>query len=74
MVLFVKERNLELSGDELVVQETGLRRYGTMAPFGSLKKQVETLFRLIYYERKILFQLKKQIEKKTNYKRSDQDQ
>jgi hypothetical protein len=28
MVLFVKERNLELCSDELVVQETGLRRYG----------------------------------------------
>ena len=34
MVLFVKERNLELSSDELVVQETGLRRYGTI--YGSM--------------------------------------
>ena len=34
-----------------------------MAPFASLKKQTETLFRLIYYERKPLFHLKKQAEK-----------
>jgi len=34
-----------------------------MALFASLKKQIETLFRLIYCERKILFQLKKQAEK-----------
>jgi len=33
------------------------------APFASLKKQAETLFRLICYERKILFRLKKQAEK-----------
>jgi len=32
-------------------------------PFASLKKQAETLFRLICCERKILFQLKKQAEK-----------
>ena len=42
-----------------------------MAWFASLKKQVETLFRLICYERKTLFQLKKQKLKKTNYKRSE---
>jgi len=35
----------------------------TLASFVSLKKQVETLFWLICYERKILFQLKKQAEK-----------
>ena len=34
-----------------------------MAPFVSLKKQAETLFRLIWCERKILFRLKKQAEK-----------
>ena len=38
-----------------------------MAPFASLKKQVETLFRLICCERKILFRLKK-----TDYKISEQ--
>ena len=35
----------------------------TLAPFASLKKQVETLFRLIYCERKTLLRLKKQAEK-----------
>jgi len=34
-----------------------------MAPFPSLKKQAETLFRLICYERKTRLQLKKQAEK-----------
>ena len=34
-----------------------------MAPFASLKKQAETLFRLIYCARKTLFRLKKQAEK-----------
>jgi len=34
-----------------------------MAPFASLKKQAEILLRLICCERKILFQLKKQVEK-----------
>ena len=34
-----------------------------MGPIASLKKQAETLFRLIRYERKILFRLKKQTEK-----------
>jgi len=38
------------------------------APFASLKKQTETLFRLICCERKILFRLKK----KTDYNRSEQ--
>ena len=33
------------------------------APFALLKKQDETLFRLICYERKTLFRLKKQAEK-----------
>jgi len=33
------------------------------APFASLKKQAETLFRLICCERKTLFRLKKQAEK-----------
>jgi len=32
-------------------------------PFASLKKQAETLFRLIYCERKTLFRLKKQAKK-----------
>ena len=36
------------------------------APFVSLKKQTETLFRLIYWERKTLFQLKNKL-KKTDY-------
>ena len=36
---------------------------GSKALFASLKKQVETLFWLICYERKTLFRLKKQIEK-----------
>ena len=35
----------------------------TWAPFASLKKQAETLFRLICCERKTLFRLKKQAEK-----------
>ena len=35
----------------------------TQAPFASLKKQAETLFQLIYCERKLIFQLKKQAEK-----------
>ena len=43
-----------------------------LAPFTSLKKN-ETLFRLIYCERKILIQLKNKL-KKTDYKRSEQDQ
>jgi len=34
-----------------------------MAPFASLKKQIETLFRLICCVRKTLFRLKKQAEK-----------
>jgi len=34
-----------------------------MVPLASPKKQTETLFRLIYCERKILFRLKKQAEK-----------
>ena len=39
------------------------------APFASLKKQAEILFRLICCERKILFRLKNKL-KKTDYKRS----
>ena len=39
-----------------------LRRQA-MAPFALLKKQVETLFRLICCEKKTLFWLKKQAEK-----------
>ena len=35
----------------------------TLAPFASLKKQAETLFRLICCKRKTLFRLKKQAEK-----------
>jgi len=35
----------------------------SMASFASLKKHAETLFQLIYCERKTLFQLKKQAEK-----------
>jgi len=42
-----------------------------MAPFVSLKKQDETLFRLICCERKILFRLKKNKLKNTDYKRSE---
>jgi len=38
-----------------------------MAPFASLEKQAETLFRLICCERKTLFRLKK-----TDYKTSEQ--
>jgi hypothetical protein len=34
-----------------------------MASFASLKKQAKTLFRLSFYERKTLFQLKRQAEK-----------
>jgi hypothetical protein len=34
-----------------------------MAPFACAEKQAETLFRLIFCERKIMFQLKKQAEK-----------
>ena len=41
-----------------------------MAPFASLKKQAEILFRLICCERKTLFRLKKQAEK-TDYKKSE---
>ena len=40
---------------------TFLTRLATqMAPFASLKKHAETLFRLICYERKTLFQLEKE--------------
>ena len=39
-----------------------------MGPIVSLKKQAETLFRLICCERKILFRLKK-----TDYKRNEHD-
>ena len=42
-----------------------------LPPFASLKKQAETLFRLICCERKTLFRLKKKL-KKTDYKRSEQ--
>jgi len=46
-----------------------------MAPFTSLKKQAETLFWLIYWERKILFRLKKKNKlKSTNYKTSEHGQ
>jgi len=40
-----------------------LLQVSSMAPFASLKKQAETLFRLICCERKTLFRLKKQAEK-----------
>jgi len=35
-----------------------------MAPFALLKKQAETLFLLIYHEKKIVFRLKKKQAKK----------
>ena len=38
-------------------------RDAILAPFASLEKQAETLFRLICCEGKILFRLKKQAEK-----------
>ena len=41
-----------------------------VASFASLKKQAETLFRLICCERKTLFWLKNKL-KKTDYKRSE---
>jgi len=37
--------------------------FDILAPFVSLKKQAETLFPLICYERKIMFQLKRQTKK-----------
>jgi len=37
--------------------------YALMAPFASLEKQTETLFWLIYYEKKTLFRLKQRAEK-----------
>jgi len=43
-----------------------------MAPFASLKKQAETLFRLICCERKTLFRLKKQAEKDGLYALPDE--
>ena len=43
-----------------------------VASFASLKKQVEILFRLICCEGKILFRLKKNKLKSTDYKRSEQ--
>ena len=42
------------------------------APFASLKKQVVTLIRLIYCERKTLFRLKNKL-KSTYYKRNERD-
>jgi hypothetical protein len=39
------------------------KKKDALAPFASLKKQAQTLFRLICCERKTLFQLKKQAEK-----------
>ena len=44
-------------------QTVRIAYYLIEAPFASLNKQAETLFRLICCERKTLFQLKKQAEK-----------
>ena len=48
-----------------IIQATQFNNFHTItrAPFASLKKQTETLFRLICCERKILFRLNKQAEK-----------
>ena len=42
---------------------SGILKYLGPILFVSLKKQAETLFRLICWERKTLFRLKKQAEK-----------
>ena len=47
----------------LIGTEAYAERFEFKAMFASLKKQAETLFRLICYERKTLFRLKKQAEK-----------
>jgi len=49
--MYVKQ-NLQLMPDPMT---TGQRQKVTKAPFASLKKQAKPLFRLIYFEKKILF-------------------
>ena len=59
----LQQNNLPQGLLPLGVKSYVLRSGGSSAPFASLKKQAEILFRLICWERKTLFRLKKQAEK-----------